>query len=276
MGLFIVIIAILGWVAGYFYNTPEMLYVAIAVGCIYALIQYFVADKLAVVVNGAHQIEKRDNPRLYRIVENLAITTGQPVPRVYIMDDPSPNAFASGRDPKHALVCVTTGLLDMMDDTELQAVVAHEFGHIQNYDIRMMMIVFGLVSAIGLISDVLLRMTFFGRNDREDKSPLIMILGIVAIILAPIVATLVQFAVSRRREFLADSTAALTTRYPDGLARALQKISDHGSVTRSQNTATAHLFFANPLKDEGISKLFSTHPPIAERIARLQKMGTKL
>ena len=273
MFLFLVLLGGLGWIASNLYSSPSFLYLALVVGGVYALLQYFAAAKLALAMNGAHEITKKDNPRLYRTVENLAITNGMPMPKVYVIDDPAPNAFATGRDPKHAVVAATTGLLDIMSDTELEGVIAHELGHVKNYDIRVMMIVFGLVSAIGLIADIMLRMFWFNNNDERPSSPIFIILGIAAAILAPIVAFLVQMAVSRRREYLADSTGALTTRYPEGLASALEKIRDHGSVMRRQNTATAHLFFANPLKGKSIAKLFSTHPPIEERIARLRKMG---
>lgn len=273
MALFVVIIAGLGWIVSNLYGQPSFLYLALAVGGGYALIQYFLASKLALAMNGAKEIQKRDNPRFFRIVENLSITTGMPMPKVYVIDDPAPNAFATGRDPKHAVVAASTGLLDIMDDTELEAVMAHEMGHVQNYDIRVMMIVFGLVSAIGLIADLIMHMMWFGGNNNEERpsNPLFMVLGIVAIIVAPIVATLVQLAVSRRREYLADSTGVLTTRYPEGLASALEKIRDAGSTMRRQNSATAHLFFANPLKG-GLGKLFSTHPPIEDRIRRLREM----
>lgn len=272
MFLFIAIIGAMGWIISSLYGRPQYLYLAFIVAGIYALIQYFMAAKLAITMNGAKQIEKKDNPRLYRIVENLSITTGMPMPKVYIMDDPAPNAFATGRDPNHAIVCATTGLLEIMDDTELEAVMAHELGHVQNYDIRVMMIVFGLVSAIGFIADMIFYMMWW--ND-EDSSPNIVfiILGIAAAILAPFIALMVQMAVSRKREYLADSTGALTTRHPEGLARALEKIRDHGSATRKQNSATAHLFFANPLKGKSFAKMFSTHPPIEDRIARLRSMG---
>lgn len=274
MFLFLVIIGILGWIVSNIYGQPMFLYLAFIIGGVYALIQYFLASKLALAVNGAHHIEKRDNPRLYRIVENLSITEGLPMPKVYVIDDPAPNAFATGRDPKHAVVAATTGLLDIMTDTELEGVIAHELGHVKNYDIRVMMIVFGLVSAIGLIADIIMHMFWFGGDDDRNPNPIFIVLGIAAAILAPFAAMLVQMAVSRRREYLADSTGALTTRYPEGLASALEKIRDHGSAMRRQNTATAHLFFANPLKGASLAKLFSTHPPVEERIARLRKMGT--
>jgi heat shock protein HtpX len=278
LAFFIVIIGALGWIAGNLYGEPTFLYLALVVGGGYALIQYFLAAKLATAVNGAREVTKRDEPRLYRTVENLTIAAGMPMPKVYVMDDPAPNAFATGRDPNHAIVAATTGLLNIMDDTELEAVMAHELGHVRNFDIRVMMIVFGLVSAIGFIADMLLHMMWFGGNRNQDNqpSPVFIVLGLVAALLAPFVAMLVQFAVSRRREYLADGSGALLTRYPEGLARALEKIRDHGSATRRQNTATAHLFFANPLKGNSIAKLFSTHPPVEDRIAKLRAMGDKL
>lgn len=272
--LFAVIIGLLGWIVSNIYGNPSFLYLAFIVGGVYALIQYFAAAKLAVAMNGAREVTKKEEPRLYRTVENLAITLGAPMPKVYVIDDPAPNAFATGRDPKHAVVAASRGLLDIMNDSELEAVMAHEMGHVKNYDIRVMMIVFGLVSAIGVIADIIMHMFWWGNNDDEQPNPLFIVLGIVAAIVAPIVAMMVQMAVSRRREYLADSTGALTTRHPEGLASALEKIRDHGSAMRRQNTATAHLFFANPLKGKSLARLFSTHPPIEDRIARLRNMGT--
>jgi heat shock protein HtpX len=275
MAVFALVIGALGWIASNLYGQPFFIYLALLIGGVYALIQYFAAAKIALAMNGAKQISKKDDPRLYRTVENLSIATGMPMPKVYIIEDPAPNAFATGRDPKHAVVAATTGLLDIMDDTELEAVIAHEMGHVKNYDIRVMMIVFGLVSAIGFIADMLMYSMWF-RDDEESPNPIFIVLAIVAAIIAPLVAMLVQLAVSRRREYLADSTGALTTRYPEGLARALEKIRDHGSTMRRQNSATAHLFFASPLKGNNLAKLFSTHPPIEERIARLRKMESHL
>lgn len=277
MAIFIAIIGVLGWIFSAMYGTCNYFYLALIVSGVYALIQYFAAAQLALAVNGARQVTKKDEPRLYRTVENLSITTGMPMPKVYVIDDPAPNAFATGRDPQHAVVCATTGLLAMMTDAELEAVMAHELGHVQNYDIRVMMIVFGLVSAVAFIADMLLRLMWWGGDsrDRENSSPIFMLLGIIAAILAPFVATLVQLAVSRQREYLADGTAVMTTRYADGLISALQKIRDHGSNMQRQNTATAHLFFANPLK-KSFAGLLSTHPPIEQRIERLRAMGNKL
>ena len=265
-------IAGIGYVFSLVYGSTGIFWGTLIGAAIYTLLQYFAAAKLALSMNGAKEIKKADNPRLYRIVENLSITNGMPMPKVYIINDQAPNAFATGRDPKHAHVAATSGILDLMDDRELEAVMAHEMGHVQNYDIRVMMIVFGLVSAIGLIADVFLRMMWFGNDD--SPNPLFVLLGIVAAILAPVVALLVQAAVSRQREYLADATAAMTTRDPDALASALEKLGNVSTAPRRQNSSTAHLFFANPLKGNGIAKLFSTHPPIADRVARLRSMGS--
>ena len=239
---------------------------------IYVIVAYYSGSKMALAMNRAKEIQKKDNPRLYRIVENLAITEGLPAPKVYIMNDPAPNAFATGRDPKNSVVCITSGLLDLLSDKELEGVVAHELGHIKNYDIRVTMIAFALTVVISFIADMILRFTIF--SDRENNSPATLLLGILAAILAPIVATFIQLAISRRREYLADATGALATRYPEGLASALEKIGKAGSATKVQNSSTAHLFFANPLKKGSISSLFSTHPPIKDRVARLRSMGT--
>ncbi len=276
IGLFGVIIGLLGWFISVYFGRPLFFYVALIGASVYALIQYFAAAKLAVATNGAHEVTKKEEPRLYRTVENLSIATGMPMPKVYVVEDAALNAFATGRDPDHAIVCATRGLLEAMNDNELEAVLAHEMGHVKNYDIRVMMIVFGLVSAIGLIADIITHMFWFGGSSDDDRqpNPVLLIVGIVAAIIAPIVATLVQLAVSRRREYLADSTGALITRYPEGLISALEKIRDYGSATRRPNTATAHMFFANPLKRSSLANLFSTHPPIDDRIARLRKMGS--
>lgn len=277
MGLFLSIIAGLGWIFSLVYRSTGIFWGALVGAAIYALIQYFLAAKIALAVNGAREISKQDNPRLYTTVENLAITNGMPMPRVYVIDDPAPNAFATGRDPEHAYVAATTGLLEIMDKSELEGVIAHELGHVKNYDIRVMMIVFGLVSAIGLIADLFMRAMWFGGSDDDDSpSPVFMIIGIVAALIAPFVAMLVQMAVSRQREYLADATGAMTTRHPEGLARALEKLKNYSTVTQRQNTSTAHLFFANPLKPSTIANWFSTHPPLEDRIARLHTMQGKM
>lgn len=271
--VFIAIIAGLGWVFSAVYGSTGIFWGTLVGAAVYALVQYFLAARMALAMNGAKEIQKSDNPRLWRIVENLAITNGMPMPKVYVVDDPAPNAFATGRDPQHAHVAATSGILELMSDRELEAVMAHEMGHVQNYDIRVMMIVFGLVSAIGLIADVLSRMFWF--SDSENRNPIFLIVGIVAALISPIVAMLVQAAISRQREYLADATGAMTTRDPEGLASALEKLGSVGTATRRQNTSTAHLFFANPLKRSAFLNAFSTHPPIEQRVARLKEMGSK-
>jgi heat shock protein HtpX len=274
MLVFVVFVSLLIFILDKFiHGSLAVFYGGLAGSLIYVLFSYYGGSRLALAVNGAQQIEKSDNPELWRTVENLAITDGLPMPKVYIMNDPSPNAFATGRDPKTSSVCVTSGLLAIMDETELQGVLAHELSHVKNYDIRVNMLAFAITAVISLISDLIINITFFSRDD-EDNNPLFLILGIVAAILAPIVATMIQLAVSRQREYLADATGALTTRYPEGLASALEKIQQTGSVAQKQNTSTAHLFFVNPLKGHSLANLFSTHPPIEERIARLRNMDT--
>lgn len=271
---FVLFVGLLGWgFSEYMTGTPSLTIGVLFGAAVYALFMYFAGGKVSLAVNGAKEIQKSDNPRLWRIVENLAITEGLPMPRVYIMDDPAPNAFATGRDPKHAAVCATTGILEIMNDTELEGVFAHEMGHVKNYDIRVSMIAAALAVVVSLIADTILHLTWFRNSDDNNNSPFVMIFAIVGAILAPLVATLIQLAITRRREYLADATGALATRYPEGLASALEKIGAYGSTLQRQNTATAHLFFANPLKSGALAGLFSTHPPIEERIKRLREMG---
>lgn len=279
MAVFVGLITALGWVVSYFLvgdsNWSITLWV-LGGALVYALIQYFAAGALAVAMTGAQQIEKNDNPRLYRTVENLSITLGIPMPKVYIIDDPAPNAFATGRNPQHAVVAATTGLLDIMDDRELTAVMAHEMGHVQNYDIRVSMIAFGLVSAIAILSDVILRMLFLGGNRREGGvHPIVLVVGLVVVILAPIIAAIVQMAVSRQREYLADATGAMTTRDSSGMASALNKLLLYGKPMQKQNSSTAQLFISNPLQPGFFARLFSSHPPLEERIKRLTDNADK-
>ncbi len=272
MLVFVCFVGALGWIfAGFTGNKAITPYVLIG-AAIYALISYFTGSRMALAINSAKPIAKRDSPRLYRIVENLAITNGLPTPQIYIMEETAPNAFATGRDPAHASVAVTQGLLNIMDDQELEGVIAHELGHVKNYDIRVAMIAFALVAVVSLLADIMLRMTWFRDNDDDNGNQLFFILGIAAAILAPLIASLIQLAVSRQREYLADATGALTTRYPEGLERALGKIKQSGSTLKRQNASTAHLFFANPLRGHSLASLFSTHPPIDDRIARLKQM----
>lgn len=250
------------------------LYVILA-ALIYAFIQYFIASKMALFMAGAKPIELRDNPRFYRIVENLSITTGLPMPKVYVIDDPSPNAFATGRDPQHASVAATTGLIDMMTDRELEGVMAHEMAHVGNYDIKVSMIAFGLVAAISVLCDIGLRIAIRGAGDSDDDGAgvILLVVAIVAAVFGPIIAMMVQMAVSRNREYLADATAALTTRDPESLASALAKLSENKTILRNQNPSMANMYINNPLKKGWLSKMTSTHPPIEERIARLQQMA---
>lgn len=277
MTVFVGLVAGLGWLFGEYSGSPMITPYVIIGAAVYAFLSYLAGSRMALAMNGAHEIQKKDNPRLWRIVENLSITEGMPMPKVYMIDDPAPNAFATGRDPHHSSVAATTGLLEIMDDQELEGVMAHELGHVKNYDIRVSMIAFALVAVISIIADIMLRMSWFRDSDDDSGSggQLFFILGLAGAILAPIVATLIQLSISRRREYLADATGALSTRYPEGLARALEKISQYGSTMKRQNASTAHLFFANPLKGRGLANLFSTHPPLEERIRILREMGSK-
>jgi len=272
IALFLLIIGGLGYLASVIYGNLSIVIITVVVSLGYALIQYFAASGQALAMSGAREIQKRDNPRLWRVVENLSITTGTPMPKVYIIDDPAPNAFATGRDPQHAIVAATTGLLDIMDDAELEGVMAHEIGHVRNYDIRVSMIVFGLVVAVGFIADMFLRMAFFGRNN-NNNNPIVLVFGLAAIIVAPLVATVVQLAVSRQREYLADATGAMTTRHPDALASALEKLAAYGRPMQRQSSSMSHMWIADPNKPGIIDKLFSTHPPIPDRVRRLHEMG---
>lgn len=272
---FIVLIGLVGWVVSYFMGDTSIAYIVLVVAVVYAIIQYYAGTSLATMSTGAHEIEKKDNPRLYRIVENLSITLGMPMPKVYLINDPAPNAFATGRNPQHAVVAATTGLMEIMDDRELEAVMAHEMGHVKNYDIRVSMIAFALVAAIAFLTDVVSHALIFGGRRDSNSSPLTLIIGLVIIILAPLIAILIQAAISRQREYLADASGAMTTRDPDGLASALGKLKEYGRPMKRQNSAAAHLFISDPLKPGFVSRLFSTHPPLEDRIARLQKNAGK-
>ena len=277
MIFFLLIIGGLGALAAQVYGNPTIVIMTLVFAGGYAAIQYFAAGSQAVAMSGAVQIEQADNPRLWRVVENLSITNGMPMPKVYIVNDPAPNAFATGRDPEHAIVAATTGLLDIMTDAELEGVMAHELGHVKNYDIRVSMIVFGLVVAVGFIADMFLRMAFFGgrgnNNNGGGGNPLILVFGLVAMIIAPLIAGIVQAAVSREREYLADATSAMTTRYPDALASALEKLGQYGRPLQKQASTMSHMWIADPLKPGIMTRLFSSHPPIEARIERLRTMG---
>lgn len=247
---------------------------------VYTLIQYYAAGKFAIASTGAIEITKAENPRLWRIVENIAIAQGMPMPKVYVIPDEAPNAFATGRDPDHAIVAATSGLLQIMDDKELQGVMAHEMAHVKNYDIRVSTIVFGLVSAIGLLADFAIRMAFysnFNRDSRDGNAAAIQLafwaVGIVAAVIAWLIGPLVSAAVSRQREYLADATSVDITRYPEGLASALEKLGQYGRPMRRPSKSMAHMYISDPVKPGFVERMFSTHPPIGARIERLQKMG---
>lgn len=281
IAIFLIVIGGLGVLVAWLYNSWSIAVVVFVIALAYAIFQYFLAGAETLALSGAQQIQKADNPRLYRIVENLAITDGLPMPKVCIIDDPAPNAFATGRDPQHAAVCATTGLLELMTDRELEGVMAHEMGHVRNYDIRVSLIVFGLVVAVGLISDIIFRMIFWGGRSRNSNlgGPaflVVIVIGLVAAILAPITAAVVQAAISRQREYLADATSALTTRDPEGLETALAKLQTNFRPVARTSTAMSHLWIADPNRPGFLARLFSTHPPIPDRIARLEQNATRM
>ena len=268
---FVLMVGVIASLFAWAYNDPFIAVWTVIVSIVYAVIQYYAAGSLTMVMTGAKEITKKDNPRFYNIVENLSITTGLPMPKVYIIDDKAPNAFATGRDPKHAAVAATTGLLDIMNDKEVTAVMAHEMSHVKNYDIRVSMIVFGQVCVIGLISDLAFRMMFYGNRQRNNEgSPVGYVLVLIAAVLSPIVASLAQMAVSRQREYLADASAVNITRYPEGMIDALKKLQSHSTPMKSQNVAAEAMYINNPLRKGFFSNLFSSHPPIEKRIERLE------
>jgi heat shock protein HtpX len=274
--MFVIFIGLIGLIFDWAYGGGYTIFIGTLVGATaYTLFQYFSAGSQALSMAGARQIQKADNPRLYRIVENLAISEGLPMPKVYIVDDPAPNAFATGRDPEHASVAATTGLLEIMNDRELTGVMAHEIGHVKNYDIRVSTIVFGLVVFVGFLTDILLRMAFFGGNRNSGGNPIVLILGLAAMIIAPLTAAAIQAAVSRQREYLADATGALATRDPEALASALQKLGDYARPMKRQNSTMAHLWISDPMKPGVIDRMFASHPPIPDRVKRLIENSTR-
>lgn len=282
MVLFIAFITTIGYVFGKA-TGYGLFYLGIALifSGLMSLGSYYYSDKIILATSGAKEIKKKDNPEFFRIVENLSIGDGLLMPKVYIIDDSSPNAFATGRDPKHAVVCATSGLLEKLNKAELEGVIAHELSHVKNYDTRLMAIVAVLVGFVAILADMFMRNLWFGgiRDDREERNnsqSVFIIIGIIFAILSPLIATLIQLAISRKRELLADASAALLTRYPEGLASALEKISSYKKPLDTASNATAHLFIVNPFKGKGVSNflagLFNTHPPIEERIKILRSM----
>lgn len=275
MSSFLIIVIGLGYVFARVYGNPNILYFFVIFSLIMNITSYWYSDKIALSLAKAHPATREQYFDFYTIVENLAITAGLPMPKIYVIEDPSPNAFATGRDKNHAVVAVTTGLLSIMNKSELEGVVAHEMSHIGNRDMLVSTVAVVLVGFVAIVSDMMMRMSIFGgrRDDREGNG-LFMIIGIVVAILAPIAATLIQLGISRKREYLADASGALLTRYPEGLASALEKISQYGRPMQTQSGAIAHLYIANPLGSgkfrKSVGSLFSTHPPVEERIKRLR------
>ena len=266
---FITLISIIGGGFAYIYDDPSIMIISTIIALIYAAIQYFFSTQLAIMMTGAKKANRRDNRRLYNIVENLIITAGLPMPEVYIIDDPAPNAFATGRDPDHAVVAATTCLIDIMDDKELTAVMAHELSHVKNYDIRVSAIAFALVCVIGFLSDIGFRMMRYSRKNDKENSPVGLFMIIFTAIFAPLAASIAQMAVSREREYLADISAVEITRYPEGMISALKKLEEHSRPMARQNAATEAMFINSPLRKQAVN-LFSTHPPIEKRIERLE------
>lgn len=277
IGFFIAVI-FLGWGVSIYFDSTIILYVAVAFSILMNVFSYWNSDKIVIKMSGAKPITRDTHREYWNTMENLAITAGLPMPKLYIIDDPSPNAFATGRDPEHAAVAVTTGLLSIMNKTELEGVLAHELSHVGNRDILVSTIVVVLVGFVTILSDIFLRATFFGHGgggNRDGRAQLIMLVaGIVLAILSPIVARLIHLAISRKRELLADASGALLTRYPEGLASALEKISAHAQPMKKANHATAHLYISDPFKGEKktsfLTKLFMSHPPVEERVAALR------
>lgn len=278
MSLFIIVIIGVGWAFSWIYDAPEILFIAVFLSIFMNIFSYWFSDKIVLSMSGARPVTREEFRELWNITENLAITAGLPMPKLYIINDPSPNAFATGRNKEHAAVAVTTGLVSLLDRSEMEGVIAHELAHVQNRDILLSTIVVVLAGFVTLLSDFFLRMTIFGRRDNDrgggQVQIIMLIAGIALAILAPVAAIVIQLAISRKREFLADASGALLTRYPEGLASALKKISGYPSPLKRANHATAHLYIENPFKEKGkkagfLTKLFMTHPPVEERVKAL-------
>ncbi len=274
---FLVVVIAFGYAISWYYQDPAILYIAVVIAVATNFYAYWASDKLVLSLNKARPALREEFFDFYTVAENLAITAGLPTPRLYVIDDPAPNAFATGRDEKHAVVCATTGLLAMMTRPELEGVLAHEFSHIKNRDMLLMTVAVVLAGFVALAANIFLRMSFFGGargNNRDNGNAIMMVLAIVGIVLAPLAAKLIELAISRRREYLADASGALLTRYPEGLASALQKIGAYQAPMRTANLATAHLFIGDPFGKSGgtsgwIERLFSTHPTIQSRVQAL-------
>ena len=284
MSVFFVVVISIGWLFARIYGDSSFVVIAVVFSLFMNFFSYWFSDKIVLAMSGAHPIEREENLELYRIVENLCITAGLKMPKIYMINDPSPNAFATGRNEKHSAVAVTSGLLQILNKNELEGVIAHELSHIGNKDILISTIVVILVGFVALMSDFFLRAQFFRgrRDDREgggQAQMIMMLVGIILAILTPIIAKLIQLAISRKREFLADASGALLTRYPEGLASALEKISNSQIPLRRTNKATAHLYISSPLKGgqatSWLGRLFMTHPPAEERARALRVLEIK-
>lgn len=279
MAIFLTFVIAVGWVFSEAMGDSALLYIAVIFSTLMSVGSYWYSDKIVLSMSRAHLVEFEDNKELYRLVENLCITAGLPIPKIYIIDDSAPNAFATGRDKEHAVVAVTSGLLQKLDRSELEGVIAHELSHVGNRDILLSTVVVVLVGIVALLADYFRNFLWWGGGRRDDNegggNVLIMLAAVLLSILAPLFATLIQLAISRKREFLADADGALLTRYPEGLASALEKIAADQEPLEVANRATAHLYIANPFKGNKVSKLFSTHPPVEERIAALRGMGIR-
>ncbi len=278
MGFFLIAVIGIGWAVSWFYDNQIILWVAVAFAFAMNFYSYWYSDRLVIRMTGARPADEREFQELHRIVENLAITAGLPKPKVYIVDDPSPNAFATGRNPENAVVAFTTGLLRILDRSEIEGVAAHELAHVGNRDMLIMTVAVVLAGFIAILADIFMRSLWFGGGRDNRAGGAIILVGIALAILAPIAATLIQMAISRKREFVADATAALMTRYPEGLASALEKISTYSRPMAKANHATSHLFISDPFgKPRGIgakiNSLFQTHPPVVERLAKLRGMS---
>lgn len=273
MTAFFLIVIAIGWAVSWYFGSPAILWGAVLFSIVMNVGSFWFSDKLVLSMTHARPALREEFFDFYTVTENLAITAGLPMPKLYVIEDPAPNAFATGRDEKHAVVAATTGLLSMMTRQELEGVIAHELSHIKNRDMLVMTVAVVLAGFVAIIADIFLRMSMFGGGDRDSKAgALFLVLALVGAIIAPIAAQLIQLAVSRRREFLADASGALLTRYPEGLASALQKIASYGHPMRSANHATAHLFIGNPFGEQAgkfVNRIFATHPPVEERVAKL-------
>lgn len=272
--LFIAIISGIGLYFSYVYNDLTIFIFTLIFAIFYALFQYKISTAITLKMNGAEPISKKDAPEFYSIVESLSITAGLPMPKLYIINDSSMNAFAAGTDPENSVICATTGLLENMDKVEIEGVMAHEISHIKNYDIRVSMAAVALTAVIGMLSDIALRFIFLNDDDEDSKNPIALILGLFFVLISPLLATITRLAISRQREFLADATAVSLTRYPDGLISALEKLKNNKPLER-QNSTTASLFISNPMKQGFFQRLFSTHPPLDDRISRLKENSTR-